>query len=123
MKMIRDKCDECGGELVIKMLEFKQCGIKLGKFPAEVCTKCGEEVINRKTSLAIEKVSKEKGLFGIAKKFEVIKLIGNKGELSRVKKGMIGLEKEGIAIEAYKNRGKKDLEFLEEWDATSKEIK
>ena len=70
--MIRDKCDECGGKLVIRKVEFKQQGIKLGKFPAEVCTKCGEEVFNRKASLAIEKVSKEKGLFGIARKIEAI---------------------------------------------------
>ena len=64
--MIRDKCDECGGRLVGKNIDFSMFGVLLGRFPAEVCAKCGEEVFTEEVSEKIDAVAKEKGLFGLA---------------------------------------------------------
>ncbi|MBI2664424.1 YgiT-type zinc finger protein [Candidatus Woesearchaeota archaeon] len=64
--MIRDKCDECGGKLVDRQVDFGMFGVSLGKFPAEVCTKCGEEVFTEETSAKIDGAAKEKGLYGLA---------------------------------------------------------
>lgn len=64
--MIRDKCDECGGKLVEKNVDFNMFDVMLGKFPAEVCSKCGEEVFTEETSAKIDTVAKEKGLYGLA---------------------------------------------------------
>ena len=69
--MIRDKCDECGGKLAEKSVDFSMFGVGLGKFPAEVCTKCGDEVFTEEVSEQIDKVAKEKGLFGLAAKTTV----------------------------------------------------
>ena len=74
--MIRQKCDECGGRLEKRLVEFGMYGINLGKFPAEVCSKCGEEVFDEKTSEEIDKIAKEKGLWELAKKVKIVK-IGN----------------------------------------------
>ena len=64
--MIREKCDECGGKLVEKKADFSMFGVSLGKFQAEVCSKCGEEVFTEETSAKIDEIAKEKGLFGLA---------------------------------------------------------
>lgn len=74
--MSRQICEECGGRLEKKQVEFIMYGVNLGKFPAEVCTKCGEEVFDEKTSEEIDKIAKEKGLWGLAKKIKIVK-IGN----------------------------------------------
>ena len=74
--MEKQKCEECGGKLVKKEVDFTMYGIILGKFPAEVCTKCGEELFDEKTSEEIDKIAKEKGLWGLAKKVKIVK-IGN----------------------------------------------
>lgn len=64
--MIREKCDECGGKLVEKKVDFSMFGVGLGRFPAEVCAKCGEEVFTEETSATIDEIAKERGLFGLA---------------------------------------------------------
>lgn len=69
--MIREKCDECGGKLVEKKVNFGMFGVSLGRFPAEVCAKCGEEVFTEETSAKIDEIAKEKGLFGLAAKTTV----------------------------------------------------
>ena len=74
--MERQKCEECGGKLVKKQVDFSMYGISLGKFPAEVCSKCGEEVFDEKTSEGIDRIAKQKGLWGLAKKVKIVK-IGN----------------------------------------------
>ncbi len=74
--MERQKCEECLGKIVKKNIEFSMHGVKLGKFPAEVCTKCGEEVFDEKVSQEIDKIAKQKGLWGLSKKVKVVK-IGN----------------------------------------------
>jgi len=74
--MERQKCEECGGKIVKKIVEYNMYGSNLGKFPAEVCTKCDEEVFDEKTSEEIDKIAKEKGLWGLARKVKIVK-IGN----------------------------------------------
>ena len=46
-------------------------GKNLGKFNAEVCSKCGEEVFNEDVSDKIEKKAKELGLWGLQAKVKV----------------------------------------------------
>lgn len=74
--MERKKCEECKGKIMRKYVEFSMYGVSLGKFPAEVCTRCGEEVFDEKTSEEIDKVAKNKGLWGLARKVKIVK-IGN----------------------------------------------
>ncbi len=63
--MKRTKCEECNGRIEKIDIELSIRGNKLGKFPAEVCQKCGEEVFDEKTSKQIEKITKERKLWGI----------------------------------------------------------
>ncbi|MBI3033735.1 hypothetical protein HYY72_01100 [Candidatus Woesearchaeota archaeon] len=72
--MIRGKCDECGGKIVAMKTDFSLFGVSLGKFPAEVCTKCGEKVFTEDVSDEIDKVAKEKGLWGLGVKTTVGKV-------------------------------------------------
>ncbi len=74
--MKRLKCEECSGKIINKKVEFSMYGINFGKFPAEVCIKCGEEVFDEKTSEEIDKIAKQKGLWGLAKKVKIVK-VGN----------------------------------------------
>ncbi len=64
-KMVRTKCEECGGKLAKKEVEFKLYEESLGKFPAEVCLSCGEELFDEETSDRIDVVTKERGLWGL----------------------------------------------------------
>lgn len=63
--MERTKCEECGGKIVKKKIEFELYGESLGMFPAEVCDKCGEEIFDEETSDKIDEAAKEKGLWGL----------------------------------------------------------
>lgn len=74
--MERKKCEECLGKIIKKNVEVKVYGVSLGKFPAAVCTKCNEEVFDEATSNKINELSREKGLWGIARKVKIVK-IGN----------------------------------------------
>jgi len=74
--MERKKCEECKGRIIKKYIEFSMYGVSFGKFLAEVCTKCGEEIFDEKTSEEIDKIAKQKGLWGLAKKVKIVK-IGN----------------------------------------------
>jgi len=65
------KCDECGGKIANKKVDFFLFGENLGKFEAEVCTKCGEELFTEKVSDQIDEVAKKKGLWGLESKTTV----------------------------------------------------
>lgn len=66
------KCLNCGSSGVKKKkIDFKVYGISLGKFPAEVCSKCGEEVFDEATSDKIDKVAKERGLWGLESRTKI----------------------------------------------------
>jgi YgiT-type zinc finger domain-containing protein len=62
-------CEE--GKLKKKIVSYKIYGVELGKFPAHVCSKCGEEWFDEETALKIEKLEKEKGLFGLSKETKI----------------------------------------------------
>ena len=66
------KCYECEGKIERKKVPFSMHGIKLGNFEAEVCSKCGEIVFDEKVSDQIDKVAKEKGIWGLERKSKVI---------------------------------------------------
>jgi len=74
--MKRTKCEECKGKIITKKVPFKMYGVNLGNFKAEVCTKCGEEVFDEEVSDEIEKITKEKGLYGLGAKTKV-GVVGN----------------------------------------------
>src|SRR3989338_1537974 len=74
--MKRTKCEECNGKIILKNVEVSIHGISLGKFPADVCSKCGEEVFEEKISSEIENLSKARGLWGLDRKVKIVK-IGN----------------------------------------------
>lgn len=70
------KCIFCKGETKKEEVEDKEFGISLGKFPAEVCAKCGETFFDAGTARKIQEKSKALGLFGLSKKTKVAK-VGN----------------------------------------------
>lgn len=66
------KCYECGkGNLVKKIVEYKKYGVLIGKYPAEVCTKCNETFFDSKIVQEIEEKVKEKGLWGLRSKTKI----------------------------------------------------
>ncbi|MBI4147849.1 hypothetical protein HY490_01015 [Candidatus Woesearchaeota archaeon] len=72
--MKRDKCDECGGKLSKKNVDYSLFGISLGSFPAEVCQKCGETCFEESVSKQITSRAKEKGLWGLSARTKVGKV-------------------------------------------------
>jgi len=101
--MLRTKCDECGGKIVLKNKTIKIKGIDVNNFPVEICDICHEEVYDGKI------FSKEENK--IVKKNKIkIKKIGEKlilimpGKLSKMLKGReVFAHKEGnkLIIEDY----------------------
>lgn len=63
--MKRTKCEECGGRIVKKNVDYEFYGIKIGKFPAEVCSKCEEICFEEDVSRQITMKTKEMGLWGL----------------------------------------------------------
>lgn len=61
------KCPLCNGKLESKTVAYEVAGIKLGDFTADVCERCGEKWFNEETAKRIEKLEKEKGLFGLSR--------------------------------------------------------
>ena len=74
--MKRKICEECGGKIIRKMVDYILLGENLRKFPADVCTKCGEQVFDEEVSEKIDVIAKQKGLWGLQAKTRVGK-IGN----------------------------------------------
>lgn len=65
------KCDECGGKIVKKKKEFKLFDISLGKFDALVCSKCDQTLFTEEVSDQIDKIAKEKGLWGLESRTKI----------------------------------------------------
>jgi len=63
--MKRTKCDECGGRIITKRVDYIIYGMNIGKFQAEVCNKCGEVCFDEDVSREITKKTKELGLWGL----------------------------------------------------------
>ena len=74
--MKRKICEECGGKIIHKLVDYVLLGENLGKFPADVCTKCGEQVFDEEVSGKIDIIAKQKGLWGLQAKTRIGK-IGN----------------------------------------------
>lgn len=53
----------CGGLMSKEMVDFSMHGVSLGRFEAEVCQKCGEELFSEETSKKIDEAAKKKGLW------------------------------------------------------------
>ena len=68
----QNKCPICEkGIMKSKKVKYSVYGIDLGSFPAQVCNYCQEEWFSETTALEIERLEKEKGLFGLSKKSKI----------------------------------------------------
>ena len=66
------KCYECEkGTLAKKQVEYKQYGISIGKYPAEVCDRCGEVFFDEAAVAQIEEKIKSLNLWGLRQKVKV----------------------------------------------------
>lgn len=72
--MKRATCEECGGKITHKVVEYNLYGVDLGKFPAQTCSKCGEVCYEESTSKEMSRIAREKGLFELAAKTKVGKV-------------------------------------------------
>lgn len=101
------KCWECGEKIVHKKVDFSLYGVSLGKFDAEVCLKCGEEVFTEEVSKQIDNAAKESGLWGL----EAHTKVGRTGDslMIRVNKNLVKFLdlKEGEEITLYPQNKKK----------------
>ena len=72
-----EKCYTCEkGNLERKKVDFMLYGELIGKFDADVCSKCGEKFFDEKTSKKIDEATKAKGLWGL----EVETSVGQSGD-------------------------------------------
>lgn len=107
------KCIMCNnGTLKGKTVEYKEFGISLGKYKANVCAKCGEAFFDSETAQKIQAKSKELGLFGLAKKTKVAK-VGNSLAIRIPKEiaDFIKLKKEGEVKIIPKNQHELIINF------------
>jgi len=66
------KCYECEkGNLVKKKVKYEKYGILIGKYPAEVCPKCGEVFFDSSVVAEIEEKVKKIGLWGLRNKTKI----------------------------------------------------
>lgn len=66
------KCYECEkGSLARKEVEYGIYGVKLGRFPAEVCSRCGEVFFSEEVSKKINHKAKQLGLWGLETKSKI----------------------------------------------------
>lgn len=63
--MKRTICEECGWKIENKVVNYDYLGEHIGKYEAEVCSKCGEIVFDEDVSKKIERKVKEIGLYGL----------------------------------------------------------
>ena len=67
-----EKCYICEkGKLENKKVDYPLYGISLGKFNAQVCTKCKEVFFDENTSKRMTEIAKEKGLWGLQTKTKI----------------------------------------------------
>ena len=76
IKLERIKCEECGGKVEKKKVDYLYLGENLGKFGAEVCEECGEVVFDEDITKKISEIAKKKGLYGLASKAKISQ-VGN----------------------------------------------
>ncbi len=64
-------CWECDGSYKYRLVDFSVYGTSLGKFKAKVCDKCGDRVFGEEVSDQVDKIAKQKGLWGLESKTKV----------------------------------------------------
>ncbi len=77
--MERKICEECGGKIVKRIVDYVFLGEDLGKFPAEICTKCGEEVFEESVTEKIAAITKQRGLWGLSERAKINQIGGSVG--------------------------------------------
>src|SRR3989344_8441887 len=77
--MERTACEECGGRITNKEIDYVFLGENLGKFPAEVCNSCGEQVFDEEVTKKISQLAKKKKLWGLNARATVNKFGGRVG--------------------------------------------
>tara|TARA_Y100000034_G_C6905305_1_gene419878 strand:- start:1526 stop:1870 length:345 start_codon:yes stop_codon:yes gene_type:complete len=66
------KCPVCNkGKLEKKKVKEYMFGIYLGEFPAEICNSCNESFIDSINMKKIEKIAKQKGIWGLEMKTKI----------------------------------------------------
>ena len=69
--MPRNKCPLCDGLMKEKKVPYSFAGVDLGRFPADVCHKCGEAFFTEDSWKKIECRAKEKQLWGMGRRVTV----------------------------------------------------
>lgn len=69
--MERTICEECGGKIVNKDVDYVLFDTNLGRFPAQVCSKCGEVCYDETASAEMTRIAKAKGLWGLSSRTKV----------------------------------------------------
>lgn len=64
MKM---KCPKCNERTKMRKVKFTIEGKSLGRFNADICTKCGEKFFTEEASDKIDKAAKIAGIWGKSK--------------------------------------------------------
>lgn len=59
------KCPICDGRMERMKVEYEYHGIRIGEFDADVCADCGEAFFTEEASDDIDRIAKEKGLWGM----------------------------------------------------------
>lgn len=94
------KCPICEkGNLKKGKIKEYMFGFYLGEFPAEICTKCNESFTDAETTRKIEKIAKEKGIWGLQKKTKITRT-GNSLAV-RIPKNIVDFLKLKEGEEAY----------------------
>jgi uncharacterized protein with PIN domain len=56
------RCALCGGAIRPEIRPYASHGVSFGEFEFDGCSECGDTLVPKKTSLALEKIAKERGL-------------------------------------------------------------
>jgi YgiT-type zinc finger domain-containing protein len=105
--MKRKTCEECGGNIVKKAVDYVYLGQNLGKFPAEVCTQCGEEVFEEDVTKKVAAIAKQKGIWGISDRGRINKIGSSLGVIINKKIAQFLELKKGEEIIMYPENKKR----------------
>ena len=68
------KCPLCEkGSLKEGSIKESMFGVYLGEFPAKICSACNESFTDSQTTKEIEKVARQKGIWGLGHKTKITK--------------------------------------------------
>ncbi|MDD4878570.1 MAG: AbrB/MazE/SpoVT family DNA-binding domain-containing protein [Candidatus Nanoarchaeia archaeon] len=106
------KCGICKSEMKKQLVEHRELGVSLGRFPAMVCSKCNERFYDSATVDKIQAASKKAGIFGMANRVKAAK-IGNSIAI-RVPKGIAEAVhlKPGMDVVIHPEEGRMVVEVL-----------